>query len=314
MKNPLIIKNFLIFILISQLLQTCSNGQQINQNSNHSKQVILKLHTYDSLTIPDFFQTFCQNHLETYLSVNNSEYNEFCSVNTLNALDSNNKSHFFTLKILHDLFTSQNASNGSVGDITKIPYFWHWTDPNPRYSILFTHNNTLLKKTKPYPKFEKYQSFADIDRTPYLFLSDWLAPEFRYYTEETDSFSTFGWCSEREMAFVCLTTLLHFKGKVVTSGNHSWSEFTVPMKLTNKETQLFRVNIDNTFNSILWSKTNKNESDRWFLDLGNSQLPKWYNQKALSAEEAMLIKTHKASKKAMAKMERQIIAYLHTLM
>lgn len=283
----------------------CSNGK----NPDKLRQKEIKTHIYDSLNIPEFLKTFCQNHIETFSRLYFSEFQDFCSANDLNTNDSINKTHYFSLKILHDLFTSQNASNGSIGEITKIPYFWHWTSPNPRYTIRFTENNKFLKDTKPPSQFAKYQSFADIDRTPYLFISDWLSPEFRYYSETMDSFSTFGWCSEREMAFVCLTTLLGYQGKVVTSGNHSWSELTVSMG-SKKKTSLFRVKIDNTFNSVQWTKTDKKETELWVKDLGSSQLPKWYNQKAYSKEEVTKLRNHVVSKKAMQRLENQMIEYL----
>jgi hypothetical protein len=305
MTNLPFLRNLILIPIISLMFASCSNGK----NSEKLRKLELKARFYDSLNIPEFFKTFCQNHIETYSILYFSEFQDFCSANDLNTKDSINKTHYFSLKILHDLFTSQNASNGSMGEISKIPYFWHWTSPNPRYTIRFTENNSLLKDSKPPLQFAKYQSFADIDRTPYLFLSDWLSPEFRYYSKATDSFSTFGWCSEREMAFVCLTTLLGYQGKVVTSGNHSWSELTVSMG-SKQETSLFRVKIDNTFNSVQWTKTDKKETELWLKELGSSQLPKWYNQKAYSKEEAIKLRNHVVSKKAMQRLENQMIVYL----
>ena len=78
-----------------------------------------------------------------------------------------------------------------------------------------------MKDTKSHNDFLKYRSYDDIDRTPYLFLSDIVDKDLKYYSESCDTFSTFGWCSEREMAFVALITLLDFEAKVVSEGNHS---------------------------------------------------------------------------------------------
>jgi hypothetical protein len=48
------------------------------------------------------------------------------------------------------------------------------------------------------------------------------------------------------MAFVALTNLLNFEGKVIAEGNHSWSEFIIQLKLKNKQFQNFKVKVDNT--------------------------------------------------------------------
>jgi hypothetical protein len=225
--------------------------------------------------------------------------------------DSSNLEKFFTINILHQLFTSQTASNCSTGEILNIPYQWHWIQPNPRYDIYFTSNKKLLKDTKPPKEFSKYNSYADIDRTPYLFLSDFVYPELKYYSLSCGTFSTFGWCSEREMAFVALTKLLGYQGKVIAEGNHSWSEFIIPLELNNGEFQNFRVSVDNTFNSIDWTQIESQEIPKWKEYLGDSNLARWYNQKAKSKTELRNIENHLVSNKSMLRIENKLVMYLN---
>jgi len=107
--------------------------------------------------------------------IDNSNYETFCSDNKIPAEDTIIKQQFYTFEILHKLFTSKNASNGSHGEILNIPYFWHWINPNPRYEITLLSTNQKLNTIKSPAAFSKYKSYADIDRTPYLFLSELLS-------------------------------------------------------------------------------------------------------------------------------------------
>ncbi len=267
---------------------------------------------YDSLTIPDFFIALIENHLTDFYKIDSVSYNEFCENNNLVSADTQNINKYFTIKILHDLFTSQTASNCSKGEILYIPYLWHWTSPNPRHELYFVETRKLLSKTKPPQEFSKYNTYADIDRTPYLFLSDLVKETLGYYSASCDTFSTFGWCSEREMAFVALTHLLNFNGKIVAEGNHSWSEFVITMKSMNSEFHYYKVKVDNTFNSLDWSLIKKEEIPDWKIHFGNSSHANWYNKKAKSQSELLRISNHIVGKNAMKRIEIKIVEYLTT--
>ena len=69
----------------------CSNGK----NPDKLRQKEIKTHIYDSLNIPEFLKTFCQNHIETFSRLYFSEFQDFCSANDLNTNDSINKTHYF---------------------------------------------------------------------------------------------------------------------------------------------------------------------------------------------------------------------------
>jgi hypothetical protein len=108
-----------------------------------------------------------------------------------------------------------------------------------------------------------YSSYADIDRTPLLFLGDLFTENPKYYHTKQDTFSSFGWCSEREMAFVALVSLLNYQAKVVVRGNHSWTELIVPMVKLNGDSLNFMVNVDNTFDRITWNQISQVAVAEW---------------------------------------------------
>jgi len=306
-------KNIITILLLPIILCFC--GQSESQSKviaeKEAKAIYnVEVFHYDTLTIPLFFKTLIRNHLKDFYLLDSLEFLEFCFANKINANDSSNIEKFYTIKILHELFTSQSASNCSKGEILNIPYQWHWIQPNPRHEIYFVSSNRLLKDTKPANEFSKYNSHADIDRTPYLFLSDLVHSEPKYYSISCDTFSTFGWCSEREMAFVALAKLLDYDGKVVAENNHSWSEFIIPMKINTTEIQNFKVTIDNTFNSIYWTTIVSEEISKWRVHIGNASLAKWYNGKAKSNVELRNIRNHLVSNKTMSRIENELVMYL----
>lgn len=266
---------------------------------------------YDSLTIPLFFKTLTQNHIAHFINIKNWGSMQYYAGFNVNPNNVANIEKFYTIKILHDLFTSQSATNCSKGKILNIPYFWHWVTPNPRNSICFTNTKTLLKNTNPPPEFRNYNSFAEIDRTPYLFLSDLVNPELRYYTSSCDTFPTFGWCSEREMAFVALLKTMNYNGYVVVSGAHSWSEFIISLTLYNGDTQNYKITVDNTFNTFKCAAIVPDAIAEWKTTIENSTQSAWYNQQAGSANELSRITNHVVSEKAMARIENRVVAYLN---
>lgn len=307
---------YLLFPLLAFTSTSCgqvsdtAKNYSINQNLKPEYEV--NAYKYDSLTIPNFLKTLIENHLVDFYKIDSSSYYELCMHNDIEASDTLNIEKYFTIKILHDLFTSKTASDCSMGDILDIPYFWHWVTPNPRHTIYFVETNQLLSKTKAPLEFSKYNSYADIDRTPYLFLSDLFQEMPKYYSTSCDTFSTFGWCSEREMAFIALTKLLNFSSKVVAEGNHSWSELVIPLKLINGQLQNFIVKVDNTFNSVDLTQIEQINITEWEKKYGSSDLANWYNQKAKSKTELQKISKHLVRKEAMARIENKIVDFLNT--
>ena len=303
---------FLLIFALTTLSCNQSYNDEKNDNLNLKNKAEFKVQVfkYDSLTIPNFFKKLIENHSDDFFQIDSSNFNALFNSNNIASTDTQNISKYFTIKILHDLFTSQTATNCSHGEILNIPYLWHWTNPNPRHEIYFVQSKQLLFETKAPREFSTYNSYADIDRTPYLFLSDLVHDGPKYYSNSCDTFSTFGWCSEREMAFVALTNLLNINGKVIAEGNHSWSEFIIPLKLKNGQLQNFKVKVDNTFNAVEWTTIDNTEIIAWRNYNGNVNLANWYNQKAKSSIELGKIRNHLASNSAMKSIEIKLVNYL----
>lgn len=308
MKSILLIPALMALMFCCSQNPTLKTGDQTGIREKAGDEV--KMDHHDSLTIPAFFQHLVTNHLKDFTTIQSEVFNAFCTMNRLNANDPSNSEKYFTVKILHDLFTSQTASDCSSGDILNIPYQWNWVTPNPRHEIYFVSSNTLLTDMDPPSEFSKYNSYADIDRTPYLYLSDLVNPTPKYYSASCGTFSTFGWCSEREMAFVSLLELLGYTGKIIAEGNHSWSEFIIPMISVSGSTEQFKVTVDNTFNSVYWEETDSSFINEWRMNNWNSTLEKWYNQKAHSQTEKSRINNHLVPKEAALRIENKLSNYL----
>jgi len=189
-----------------------------------------------------------------------------------------NKSQILTLKKIasfHHLITASDAQTGNQNPFWGIPYFWHYVKPNPRNEIILLKTGKKLSASKPPKGFERYQNYAAIDRTPDLFWSDFASekPKFRY--AGIPDFYTFGWCSEREMAFKSILHLMGINCEIVLDGNHVWSVVEL-----DKDSGLW-IKVDNTFDEFKkCGPPLKAESD----------LGKWYNKKAIDPKILVLLK------------------------
>lgn len=297
----------LIFITFSCGENSATHSRNLQTLKSSYK---VEVADYSVNSIPAFFEAVVSEHLKELLIIDSSLFNQFCISNDLDRENPKNTEHFYTISFLHKFFTSQNATDGSRGDIVNIPYYWHWVNPNPRYDIFVNKSNLKLSDVKPPKEFSKYRSFADIDRTPYLFLSELFLEKPKYYSSLSDTFSTFGWCSEREMAFVCLLDILGYKGKVIAENNHSWSEFIIPMIDNKKETKEFKVTVDNTFDQMDWNKISPGDIVKWDRYLGTSKLATWYNIKAHSEKEKEQISRFPVSNAAIKRIETDLVNYI----
>lgn len=163
------------------------------------------------------------------------------------------------ISFLHILMTSSDAVDGNSAGFLYIPYMWHWIEDNPRLQI--SRDSVLLVDTPA--SNSAYESAAMVDRVPQIFISD-MVSDSPYSHPDYGKFYTFGWCSEREMAFINLLTHWGFEAKLIVQGAHS---FTL-VKLS--EDAYFMV--DNTFASM-YGYANDIAGD----DTG---LSKWYNKQA----------------------------------
>ncbi|HKX85995.1 MAG TPA: hypothetical protein VJL37_04950 [Flavobacterium sp.] len=292
-------------LFISLLSLICCRNQANESHTDFQP----KIFRYQLTKAPLFFDALIQQHQKDFHAVAPSDFDAFVTQNNIKENDSANIHTFYTFKILHQLFTSTSASNYSRGEILNIPYFWHWTTPNPRHGIIDLATNRKLTETKSPKEFSKYQSFADIDRTPYLFLSDLVSSKPKYHTSQCGNFNTFGWCSEREMAFVALLSTLGFEGKVITNGNHSWSEFIVPFTDTKNIKKEYKITIDNTFDKLKPEPISANSIIAWKKKKGIG-LGEWYNKKAHEVTELSRIKNLEIPVSTAQDIEENVFSYL----
>ncbi len=269
---------------------------------------------YDSLSIPQFFDALYNNHRVALQHIDSSLFASWYAENKLLPGDSVEEILLGKIQLLHRLFTAQYATNGSRGEIINIPYFWHWVKPNPRHEITDIVTGKKLVDLKPPKGYGKYATYADMDRTPDLFLIDLFSNQPKYYTEECDTFATFGWCSEREMSFVAITSLMGFESKVIVSGNHSWSELLLPMKNQNGQYELCVFQVDNTFDVVAMKIISEDESIRWRADMGKAGSPKWYNDQAHSMTNLNRISEYVVPPASMEKMESALVKWIRKKM
>jgi hypothetical protein len=280
-----------------------------NQTGENKTDFYPKTFSYNQTAVPLFFKKLIQNHRKDFHAIDPSGFKDAVTAYHIKEEDSVNAHSFYTLQILHKLFTSHSASNYSRGDILNIPYFWHWTTPNPRYGIIDLETNRKLTEKTPPKEFSKYKSFADIDRTPFLFLSDLVNEKTKYNTPECGNFNTFGWCSEREMAFVSLLSTMGYEGKVTTRGNHSWSEFIVPLQNNQNSKVFFKATIDNTFDKMELESIAASNIPAWRTQK-NDGLGDWYNKKAHTESELNKIRNLQITTAVAQDIEKKVVEYL----
>ncbi|MEM7657839.1 MAG: hypothetical protein AAF399_17065 [Bacteroidota bacterium] len=222
-----------------------------------------------TLPLPTFFSELFQSYqgdLDKYWA---DSFARLSESQWLDKQSAENLNTYLEITFFHQLFTSKSARNGIKGGILQIPYLWHWVTPNPRHEIIYLPLQEPLKDQQPTKRFSRYQSMADVDRTPSLFLQDLISVEPPYSHPACGEFYSFGWCSEREMAFVQLMSNYGYLGKVVTSGNHSWTSLLVSMKEQDGQEVQMEVRVDNTFDQLYWNRAPEGLStEEWLNDHG----------------------------------------------
>ncbi len=272
-----------------------------------------RLHLYKKINPFDFFLQVYNNHRKGIQNHYGEEFRRFCRAHSIDPNNKHNKDLFYIILFYHDLFTSSGPIDGDRSGILKIPYFWHWVENNPRHQIRSISLSKRLKLIKPPAKYGKYKSFADIDRLPALFYKDLFSPHQLYSHPYYGRFYTFGWCSEREMTFVCLLKGLGLKyAKVVVEGGHSWSEIILTFQSMKGRKALFISTVDNTYDQVSWKPAGHLLSPKkWSKDFGKDRMAKWYNGKAHSLEQYKQIRKMRVPLKSSQRIERLVVNYLN---
>jgi len=275
--------------------------------------IFISINVSGQVSIDSFFNDQYKKY-PSYIEFRNPEYIEFCKIFSIDLNSQVNKDIFFNIHFLHDLFTGISAENYISGGILNIPYFWHWVNPNPRHDIIMIESQTTLSKIKPPNDFNKYKSYADIDRIPSLFLKDLLSDKPKYFHDNCNEFYTFGWCSEREMAFNTLLGIIGYNLKIKQTGIHTWSEIYTNLINTDKQSVVIIFKIDNTFDIVEYFKPNQaNFLENWRKDIGHGSQIKWYNKKAHLISEIKQVKNIKVTDIVSSRINNLIVNWLNDL-
>jgi len=260
-----------------------------------------------SASIPDFLDELFDEMMVEYSAYRRPEFEALFSAHGLDSSNQGNKGDFFRIYFLHDLLTTDNASNCARGGFLRIPYFWHWVEPNPRHSIISLPDSVPLTSVRTRPPYGNYASVADIDRLPALFLGDLVAEEPGFYHPDCGSFFTFGWCSEREMSYTALMTSWGLKSKIWQSGIHTYSVVWCEFKTTSGSTKTLAAEVDNTFGSITWREVPDSKSlNQWLEETGNGAQIDWYNNQARSQEQLEALRAKHVTQGAISRFRKLI--------
>jgi hypothetical protein len=239
-----------------------------------------------SMPLPDFIRALTLEYRAPFTAGEPGAFDSVCVEHGLDATDPTNRSLYHEIMFLHALFTGDGAGDGDRGGLLRIPYFWHWIDPNPRHGIRLVADDRPLVALPPPAPYTRYASQADIDRVPLLYLGDLVAERPRYRHPEYGTFETFGWCSEREMAFLALLLALGHEGKIVQDGIHVWTELWCELGAASGQRVAVTVRVDNTFGRVRWQAVpGGTDRARWLTQVGQGGQVAWYNRTARSSAQ-----------------------------
>lgn len=247
---------------------------------------LIVAHAAVSTPLPDFFRALAIEFRAPLTAGEPGALGVFCTEHGLDVANPTNQSTYHEIMFLHALFTGAGAGNGDRGGLLRIPYFWHWVDPNPRHEIRLVTDDRPLATLPPPTPYTRYASLADIDRVPLLYLGDLVAEQPRYRHPQYGTFETFGWCSEREMAFLALMLALGHEGKIVQEGIHVWTELWCELVTASGGRVAICVRVDNTFGRVRWmALPSGTKRAQWLTQVGRGEQVAWYNRTARASAQ-----------------------------
>jgi hypothetical protein len=198
------------------------------------------------------------------------------------------------LAYMHLLLTCYYSVDGDTSGGFGIPYFWNYTNHNPRENITNIRKGKTLKQIP----VSASATMATLDRTPVIFWSDFMTDEPQYSYGEISSFYSFGWCSEREMAFKAWLNVAGIKSTIGIKADHVWTEVGLP------GLPGYFIFIDNTFNRFEVRPISKKPP----LEIGNKYIT-WYNQQGSDKIIQKKLESLVISPKRASYIQKQILTY-----
>lgn len=211
-------------------------------------------------------------------------------------------------------FWGKKSERGQATNRLQMGLSGLWTgakslpQPNLRYSIIYIPTSKYLIKVPPPAGFKLYKSYADADRRPRLYLSDLMSENPKFKHRLCGTFSTFGWCSEREMAFNTLLIALGYECKVFQKGIHVWSEVLVHLRSDGDKEIPVVIRVDNTFDSISYYVLKKT-TGQWKNDFGKGSHVKWYNTVSRSEKELKTVRELAVPTQARKRIQNRILQF-----
>jgi hypothetical protein len=266
----------------------------------------------DLLTLPELFPSLYSRFKTPYQDIRRTDVKNIHRRFRLRG-EASEKEQLYFLLFLHDLMTATGIRDGKTGGLLDIPYYRHWTIPNPRHTLVRNHDSQPLVLIDPPITHSGYDTFADLDRTPDIFLGDLLRDGALYRSPDGKTFSTFGWCSEREMAFTALLTLYGYDARIVQRGSHTWSEVRLTLTVRNGKPVTLIAVIDNTWDRVRFRRDTEPELpvDTWLdKDIGAGTFIVWYNDRAHDPLMLATLEQMAATPDVVAEMEGRIAGHL----
>ena len=212
--------------------------------------LLVASNTLGDTNVPEYFQDLYIRYSESFNQKIDKSYIKLCEELGLEKDNIQNRKQYSQILFYHKLFTGQYCINFSSGGVLKIPYVFHWVTPNPRHEIKSLQDDVKLSSVSPLAGFKQYKTFADIDRVPSLYIGDLFSKEPKYYHPKCGRFYTFGWCSEREMAYNALMSLFGYTCKIKQEGIHTWSEVWLTFTKSDGSSCIVIATVDNSVDIV----------------------------------------------------------------
>ena len=250
------------------------------------------------LSAVDFSNNLYNHFFSAYSWFREDRYLSISERFSLEAENNTNQRSITTVFFFHDMIKGNGVANESYSGFLKIPYFWNWIKPNPRFGIVRLPELKTLKELPPPKGWGPYKNWAYVDRFPTIFFSDLFSKSVGYRSSWAGDFYTFGWCSEREPAYLIWLTSFDIQGIVIGRGGHVQSTVLVPVVTDRIGNKHLKMIVDNTFDEVSGVELCQMSNDdikEWIrqADTTGSRYQKRYNSEAHSQKNKYFFSSFK---------------------
>lgn len=290
----------LCFFICFELISSGNSQQDSGRTSG-----IVSDSAHEKNLLPNYLQQLFSNNKVPLQQKWSKEFRKLCKKYGLSETDNFNMRQYVSIRLLHELLTSDSSKNGSLGPILKIPFYTLWGDYNPRNEIYIVENNLSIASLPPPKELGKYLSLSNIERTPVYFIDDLFA-EKEKYTNRRDTFASFGDSREREMAFVALAGLSGFEASAASDESSIWSFVRVTFVKQNGDKIQLVYRVSNTENSSEWLSDSGDNLDKARLH----EIAVDLNAVAMGENTRLTLSHMNISEKASSRIQKSLDVYI----